>query len=153
MAKSINTSSAMQELARIYFVEHKMEQKLIAEKVGVSANTVLSWVKKFNWKAERSRMLAGKKQQLNNWYAELDEIDNAIKEKPAGKRYADTKMADVRVKIVTSIRQMETETGISELVDAGTQFIQHLQLIASASEVIQIAEYWDDFITSKISTL
>ncbi|KAB8153414.1 helix-turn-helix domain-containing protein [Kordia sp. TARA_039_SRF] len=40
--------------------------KLIAEKVGVTQKTISSWIKKFNWEAERNARLTSKETDIEN---------------------------------------------------------------------------------------
>ena len=60
------TIADKQYLAKILYTREKLEQKLIAKKVGVSEKTIGVWVEKFNWKSLRNRLLVGKEEVLAN---------------------------------------------------------------------------------------
>lgn len=142
--------SDKQFLAKILFTREHLEQKAIAKRVGVSENTISKWVNDFNWKSLRNRLLIGKEELLTNMYEEMAELDAAIKAKPVGKRYADTKQADIRVKNATAIRSLETELAIADLVESGRRFIKHMQAVGTMQQVMDVAEFWNGFIQASI---
>jgi len=141
-----------QYLAKILFTREKLEQKLIAKKVGVSEKTISAWVNTFNWKALRNRLLIGKEEILNGFYEELAEINDKIRNKPEGERYGNTSEADIRIKLTASIRNLETELAIADLVESGIRFIKHLQKTATAGQVVEVAEQWNQFIQSSMKS-
>lgn len=135
-----------QYLARILFTREKLEQKLIAQKVGVSEKTIGKWVIDNNWRAVRNRLLIGKEEVLNSFYEQLAEINESITQKPIGERYGDSKMADTQVKLTASIRNMETELAIADLVESGMRFIKFIQRIGTIDQVKEIEELWNAFL-------
>jgi len=149
MAKEI-TMTDKQYLAKILFTREKLEQKLIAKKVGVSENTISKWVNEFNWKALRSRLLVSKDQILNDLYEQLENLHNAIRTKDAGKQYADTKEADVQIKLTASIRNLETDLAIADLVQSGIKFIKYLQATGTMEQVLEFSELWNSFLLNYI---
>lgn len=140
------TIADKQYLAKILFTREKLDQKVIAKKVGVTEKTISKWVNDFGWRNLRNRLLIGKEEVLSNLYEQISEINQAIKDKPAGKRYADTKEADTLIKYTASIRNLETELAIADLVDSGILFIKYLQKVASIDTVMDVAELWNTFI-------
>ncbi len=140
------TESDKQYLAKVLFTSQKMEQKLVAKKVGVTEVTMSRWVTKFGWKDLRNRLLVGKEEILNNLYEQLEELNNTIREKEKGSRYADTKQADVLIKLTASIRNMETELAIADIVGAGLKFIKFIQTKGTFTQVQEFAELWNGFI-------
>lgn len=145
------TLSEKQYFAKILYTTEKLEQKLIAKKVGVSEKTVGKWVNDFNWKALRNRLLVGKEEILNSLYEQLDELTRKIRERAPGERYADTKEADSLIKLTASARNLETELAIADLVESGKRFIKHLQANGSIEQVVQFADLWHSFIQESIS--
>lgn len=142
--------SDKQYLAKIMFTVQKLEQKIIAKKVGVSEKTIGTWVEKFQWKKLRSRMLVSKEEVLSNLYEQLEELNNAIRARDQGHRFANTKEADVMVKYTASIRNLETELAIADIVDSGIRFIKSIQHRTSVDQVQIIADLWNDFIHEQI---
>lgn len=142
--------SDKQFIAKVLFTTQKLDQKVAAKRAGVSEVTMSKWVNEFGWRTLRNRLLVGKEQILSDLYEELEEINDAIKSKPAGKRYSDTKQADIKVKLTASIRNLETELAIADIVASGIAFIKHLQTKATFNQVNEIAELWNDFIHAQI---
>lgn len=147
---SKQTIADKQYLAKILFTTQKLDQKVVAKKVGVSETTMTRWVNEYNWKSLRNRLLVGKEEILNGFYEELEEINDVIRKKDIGARYADTKQSDIRIKLTASIRNLETELAIADIVAAGLKFIKHLQAKGTFDEVTQFAELWNDFIQSEL---
>lgn len=139
-----------QYLAKILYTREQLDGKVVAQKVGVSEKTMGEWVRKFNWKLLRNRMLISKDAQINALYEELEEISNAVKLKDQGERYADTKLADIRIKTTAAIRNLETDLAIADLVESGIRFVKYLQRVDSAENVVEIADKWHSFIQSSI---
>jgi len=139
-----------QYLAKILFTREKLEQKLIAKKVGVSEKTISKWVNDFNWKTLRNRLLIGKEEVLNNFYNQLAELNEAIENKTEGNRFADSKEADIMVKYSAAIRSLETELAIADLVESGIRFIKFIQSVEAPDKVIYIADLWNSFLQSEI---
>lgn len=144
------TIADKQYLAKILFTREKLEQKLIAKKVGVSEKTISKWVNDFNWKSLRNRLLIGKEEVLNNFYNQLAELNETIENKEDGKRYADSKEADIMVKYSAAIRSLETELAIADLVESGIRFIKFIQSVEAPEKVMDIADLWNSFLQSEI---
>jgi len=137
-----------QYLAKILFTREQLEQKVVAKRVGISEHTMSKWVNEFAWKKLRNRLLLSKDEQINAMYEELEEISNKIKEKPVGERYADTKQSDIRIKTTASIRNLENDLGIAELVDAGILAIKHAQKTSTLEQVLWLTDFWHSLIQS-----
>lgn len=139
-----------QYMAKILYTREKLEQKIIAKKVGVSEKTIGNWVEKFNWKSLRNRLLVGKEEVLNNLYEQIANLNEAIQAKGDGKKYGDTKEADILVKYTASIRSLETELAIADLVESGIRFIKYIQQIGTVEQVMEVADLWNSFLQSSI---
>lgn len=144
------TISDKQYLAKILFTREQLDQKVVAKKVGISERTMSKWVNDFAWKKLRSRLLLSKEEQINVMYEELEEISNKIKSKPEGERFADTKQSDIRVKTTASIKNLETDLGIAEIVDVGIKFIKFLQKTEEFETILRITDLWHSFVQFSI---
>lgn len=144
------TISDKQYMAKILYTKEKLEQKIIAKKVGVSEPTISKWVNEFNWKSLRNRLLVGKEEILNGLYEEMQEMQEHIKAKKAGERFSDSKMADAKLKITASIRNLETELAIADLVESGIRFIKYLQQVGTLQQVMEFSDLWNGFIQQSI---
>jgi transposase len=146
MATTGVTMADKQYMAKILFTREKLEQKVIAHKVGVSEKTISKWVNDFNWRNLRNRLLVGKEQILNGLYEELEEMQKNLSEKEVGNRYSDSKTADAKLKLTAAIRNLETDLAIADLVESGIRFIRHLQVECTHEEVLHFSELWNGFI-------
>lgn len=135
-----------QYLAKILYTREQLDAKVVARRVGVTEKTMSNWVNDFNWKALRNRLLVGKEQILSDMYLELEELNDSIRKKPQGERYSDSKQADIKSKLTASIRNLETELAIGDLVESGIRFIKHLQRVGTLEEVLLFSDYWNSFI-------
>jgi DNA-binding XRE family transcriptional regulator len=133
------------EWAQQLYCEDKLKQKLIATKVGVAEKTISKWVNDGNWDRLRKSLLVSKQEQLANMYEQLSEINSYIKSKPEGERFADSKQADIMVKITASIEQLEEETNMADVFEVGKRFIRFLQEhdFEKAKEIVDL---YDSFI-------
>jgi len=147
------TIADKQYLAKILYTREKLEQKIIAKKVGVSEKTLSKWVNEFAWKKLRNRLLVGKEELLNDMYNELQSLQDAIKNKEEGNQYCDAKQADIKVKLTASIRNLETELAIADLVESGIRFIKFLQVKGTLEQVLEVSEMWNLFIQESLKTL
>ncbi len=144
------TIADKQYLAKILFTREQLEQKVVAKRVGISEKTMSKWVNEFNWKMLRNRLLVGKEEILTNMYEQLEELNNAIKEREKGQRFANSKEADIQVKYTASIRNLETDLAIADLVESGIRFIKHLQQVGTYQQVLEISSLWNGFIQASI---
>lgn len=144
------TMSDKQYTAKILFTRERLEQKVIAKRVGVSEPTISKWVNVFNWRSLRDRLLVGKEEILSNLYEQLSELNEAIQNKPKGERWGDSKQADIQIKLTASIRNLETELAIADLVESGIRFMRYMQANATHEEVMLTSSHWNDFIQHSI---
>lgn len=137
-----------QYLAKILFTREHLEQKIVAQRVGVSEKTMSKWVNDLNWKDLRKRMLLAKEEQINNLYEQLEQLNIAIKEGTS--KHADTRQADILIKLTVAIRNLETDLAIADLVESGIRFIKFLQKVGTITQVMEVSDMWNSFIQSSI---
>jgi len=135
--------------AKTLYVHQHLSQKETAEKVGVSAKTLNQWVNKDSWDTLRVSIILTKEQQLRNIYAQLNEITTYIQTKDEGKRFANSAEADTISKLSKAAKDLETETGISEIIETFKLFTNWLKgfNLEKAQELLKLQ---DDFIASRI---
>lgn len=126
MSDKLNTKQKKEWAYTLYTKENMVIQKQLAAKVGVSENTISRWVRDENWEKYRNNMLLTREEQMQNLLQELVELNESILLKPSGKRYADSKEADVRRKIIKDIKDLETKANLSEIIQVSTRFTKWL---------------------------
>jgi transcriptional regulator with XRE-family HTH domain len=126
MSDKLNTKQKKEWAYTLYTKENMVIQKQLAAKVGVSENTISRWVRDENWEKYRNNMLLTREEQMQNLLQELVELNESIQLKKAGSRYADSKEADVRRKIIKDIKDLETKANLSEIIQVSTRFTKWL---------------------------
>lgn len=116
------TNNQKKEWAQQLFTRENLTQKEIAERVGVSAVTVNKWVKKERWEELKVSITLTKEEQLKNLYRQIAELNNAILTREEGQRYASPSEADSIGKLAGAIEKMETDVGVSDLVESFRAF-------------------------------
>jgi transposase len=144
------TIAEKQYLAKILFTREKLDQKIVASRVHVSENTMSKWVKEFNWKGLRNRLLVSKETILSNLYEQLEELNTEIQSREPGKRYANNKESDTLIKLTASVRNLETDLAIADIVESGIRFIRFLQKVGTIEQVYETTEIWHGFIQSEM---
>lgn len=133
------------QVARTLFVHGKMTQKEIASKLEVTEQTISRWAKKDHWDDLKRNIISGKQEILRSLYAELEALQGGI-----GKgRYADSKTADIRRKLITDIRQLETQYSISEAIQIGMDFCDFLKIIDN-DFAAKVTDYYRAFINEQL---
>jgi len=148
MAENKNLISDKEYLAKILFTREHLEQKVVAKRVGVSEKTMSKWVNAGNWKALRNRLLIGKDEQLSNMYEQLANLNEAIKENPF--KHGDSKQGDIQIKLTASIKNLETDLAIADLIESGIRFIKHLQKVGTFEQVVEVSDMWNSFVQASI---
>jgi predicted transcriptional regulator len=150
VAKDKATMQIKKDLAKILFVREKLEQKVIAERIEVSERTVSTWVNENDgqWRKERQRLLISKQDQLNSLYSQFEKLNEKIANSDDGT--PTSAQADIQIKITASIRNLETDLAIDQIVESGMRFIKHIQVIGTIEQVKEFAELWNSFIQNEI---
>lgn len=147
MAKQSMSIEAKKDFAKLLYTREQLDAKVVAERVGVTEKTVGRWVADGDWKKLRTRLLVTKQQQLDLIYDQIENLNRQIAESEQG--FADSKQADIMVKYATTIRTLENDLGMGEIIDVGIMFIKHIQAIASHETTLQVMELWQSFVATK----
>ena len=121
----------------------------IAAKVGCTRQTVARWARDGGWDELKAGMTIGREQILKNYYRQIQEINSVISSRDKGKRHADTREADILLKLSAAIKKMEDDAGISELVGAGLRFSDWLRRI-DLERAKEFVKLWDAFLKEQI---
>lgn len=147
-----NTIADKQFLAKILYTREQLDGKVVAKRVGISETTMSRWVNDFNWKKLRNRLLISKEEVLNNLYEQIDQLNIDIKTNENGKRYGSSKQADILIKLTASIRNMETDLNIADLVESGIRFTKFIQKTGNVEQNVEFAELWNSFLQYSIKS-
>ena len=133
MAQKRLTKSDVERLKTIakslYLHEDITQQKALAARIGVSENTMSKWFKlhEEEWKRLKKNIVLTREERMADLYDELTEIQNHIKKLPEGSRFADSKLGDVRRKLIKDIKELETNAAIPEVIAALTGLIKFVR--------------------------
>ncbi len=116
------------EIAQILYLQGNLPKKDIADKVGVSAQTITKWAAEDKWDALKKNLLTGKKQRLSELYDELAEFNRMIADKE-GYKIATSKEADARRKLITDIKELESKYSIAQTTQIAIDFCEFLKPI------------------------
>jgi len=108
----------LKEYAKLLYTKDKLTHKEIAEKTGISEKTIGTWIKDGGWDKLLKNFLLTREEQMGNLLDELTEINAYIKSLPEGFRFADSKLGDVRRKLVKDIKELETKAALPEVIAA-----------------------------------
>lgn len=117
--------------------------------MGVSRVTVSNWCRAGKWEEQKVGIMLTRREQAQSLYRQLAEIDKAIKTKPEGQRFPDTKMADTIAKLTAAIHNLEQEVGIADRIAVLTDFIEWLRR-SDLEKAKQLTPLFDAYIKDKL---
>jgi transcriptional regulator with XRE-family HTH domain len=140
------------EHAKLLYLQGVTMQKELAERVGVSEQTISKWVNADDkqWDRMRQSTLITKESELRRFYEQLTELNDKIMDRPKGARYPDSKEADSQTKITASIRAMETETSLAEIMEVLKNFLVFTRQAQEPETVKLVTALADQFVKSNI---
>lgn len=163
-AKITPAQAKRKDFAKILFVQNYNSATEIAEKLWTKEGqseearkraihagevTVRKWIKEEAWADLRTSLSITRDSNIKNLYNQLSTITNNIAQRSPEERVATKEEADMMAKIADIIAKLETEIGISEIVNTGMQFLDWIKNhdIGAAKEV---CAYWDEFLKFKM---
>lgn len=129
----------------LFLTEQTATQKEIAQRTGVTEKTLSKWVTTEGWHKLRRSKLASRQTALSNAYDQLEALNALIAQREEGHRFPNAKEADTMVKLSATIRQLETQLSLSDVMDVGIHFIEHVRQI-NPEHVTESLELYDSFI-------
>lgn len=133
------------EWAKLLFTKEGLSQTEVAARTGVSKVTINKWVASGEWNKLRQSLLVTRDEQLRRLYMQLDELNTAIMQREQGSRFANSKEADTISKLTVSIRTLETDASIADIVEVCKRILNYLRPI-SPEKAREVAMIFDDFI-------
>ena len=98
------------ELARMYYLQG-MTQKEIADKIGVSRNTISAWIKEGGWDSFRAAKTITRKELVHKM---LEQINEKLESKDW--------TADEIVKAASAIEKLDKQTNIVTVIEVFTAY-------------------------------
>lgn len=147
MAKKDLEASQRKDLARMYYMQGET-QKDIADKVGVSRNTISAWIKDNKWDSLRAAKTITRKEIVNKM---LQQIDEKIESKEWS--------ADEISKAAAAVERLDKQTNIITIIEVFSAYnswlVARMQLDPELTpELVKIMNrYQDLFIGEKLSNV
>lgn len=144
------------ELARMYYMNGDI-QKVIAEKVGVSEQTISSWVDKEGWAARRAGVNVTRPELINKSLAALNKILDQVYQSDDIEMIS--ALPDKLSKFASAIEKLDKKANIVSTIDVFMAFSKWIQYRASfdpevTPELIRaINKYQDMYINEHITKM
>lgn len=133
----------------LYVKENITSNKELAERVEVSEKTIARWIEEGNWKKLKRNIILTREEQMMNLMDELAEINEFIKTKSEGNRFADHKEAQVRRQLVKDIKDLETKAMLPEVINSLTMFLDFVRR-QNLDDTKLLANYVDHFVKEQL---
>lgn len=115
------------DLAKTLYVNGSFTQEEIAAKVGTTRQTVSRWIREGSWDQVKASYTITPEQILAGLNRQIIEINNKVNSRPEGERFATVAEADTLAKLASSIKKIETDAGIADIVNVGIKFTNWLR--------------------------
>jgi transposase len=141
------------EIAQLYYMQG-IPQKDIADKVGVTAQTICQWVKQGNWEAKRAGANVTRQELVNKSLFALNQILEQVYDTNDPELLA--ALPDKLAKFASAIEKLDKKSNIVTSMDSFMQFTSWLTERSSfdvqlTPELIRsITRYQDIYITEHI---
>lgn len=132
-------------IAKDLYLEGNYTQEEIADKVGVTRQTVSRWIKDGNWEEVKASLTVTPAQIIAQFQHQIMEINRNINAREEGKRFATPAEADALAKLAGAIKKLENEAGITDCVGVGMRFLTWLRTF-DVEKAIEYNNLFDAFI-------
>jgi transcriptional regulator with XRE-family HTH domain len=140
------TIEQKKDYAKLLFtVEGVTVQKELAERVGVSPQTINKWVNSGEWESLRSSLLLTKEAELRRLYRRFTFLNDLIEKREIEeKKPVSNSEADSLVKISAAIKNLETDVSASESMEVLKNFINTVRShnLDLAKQITKEADYF-----------
>ncbi len=127
MAKKTDNKIDKRSIAKTLYLEGNFTQEEIAVKVGTTRQTIIRWAKEDKWQELKASLSVTPTQLISQWQQQIVEINNNIASRDEGKRYATPAEADALLKLATSIKKLQDDLGISDIISVCMKFLNWLR--------------------------
>jgi len=142
------TIKKKKELAKELFTRTNLNQKEIAEKVGVSEKTMGNWVNdpRDNWDQLKLSIITTKESELRRLYLQLKDLNGYIETREIGRRFPSPAEADTQSKLSSSIQKLETETNAGVTIDVFMNFNDFIRSSGNLEFAQAMGEWMDKYV-------
>lgn len=119
----------------------------IGEMLSVSEKTVRLWAKAANWEKLRASRMITPQRLLDDLYMLVNQIVEKINNREDRIATPDESLAISR--LADSIKKMQTDVGIVEIVGVGTRFINFMRQI-DLDKAKEVAKFFDAFLKDQV---
>ena len=151
MAKKTDSKIDKRSIARTLYLDGNYTQEEIAVKVGVSRQTIIRWAKEDSWAELKASLSVTPTQLIAQWQQQIAEINRTITSREEGARYATPAEADAMLKLATSIKKIQDDLGISEVISVCMRFLAWLRPL-DVEQAKAFNSLMDVFIKDQAST-
>jgi tRNA uridine 5-carbamoylmethylation protein Kti12 len=134
------------EWAKALFTHHDKTIEDIALSVGTDNATVRGWIAAGGWNAIKRSLLISKDAQLQHMYDMLEALNQKVKEDPV----KNTKDLDAIIKYTAAIKNLETDTTISNIIEVSDLFLRWLRR-RDLDLAKKLTVQFDTFVQQKIA--
>lgn len=142
-------SEQKKALARDLYLLGSYTYEEIATKVGTQRQTISRWAKAGGWEDLKAGMSVTREEILKRLYQQLNNINATILEREPNERFANSKEADAMAKLSATIKNMEIDVGISDIISVGMRFGEWLRRV-DLDKAKEYVQYWDLFLKEQI---
>lgn len=136
---------------QLYLNEAGITQAEVADRVGVSKNTICKWAAEGRWEELKTSLLSGKEVQLARLYKQLAQWNDNVERREDGQQFLLSKEADAVVKITAAIKNLETETNTAEKMATGREFLAFVRKTTDIDTSKYIARLFNDYLKTCIN--
>jgi uncharacterized protein YjcR len=141
------------DLAYALYMNTDMTQSAIAEKVGTSEQALSRWAIAEEWQMLRAAASSTSQKQVRSYLMQLDELNEAIKKRAVGERYAKPDESDTIAKITKAIETLDKKATLSDYVSVFEGFFSFLRMSGNLETAQEIEPLVHEFVSSKASEL
>lgn len=139
------TNEQRREYARMLYIKENLTQADIAERTGVSRQTINKWIKDGHWEDYKASYTMTRDQQIANLQRQIAAMNDAIAARGVGENFATPAEADTINKIAQAIKKLESETGLSDIISVGIQFLDFIRPL-DLEKSKEFTRLWDQFV-------
>lgn len=155
MKKTKKELEEKKEYARLLFMQGE-QQKIIADKTGVSAQTITKWVNDGGWQEQRAASIITRPELVNKLLLTINKLIEQVNESEDPE--AINGLGDKLAKLSTTIERLDKKASIVDVVEVFMAFSKWLQFRMSFDDDVTpellrtINKYHDLYITELLQS-